>query len=446
MSEIQPFMDTIAKARMAVDQFNVRNNFGGVSGTPSLRSSISGAVPRSLGRATLARSANPYGGQGWQPTGTSTVGPTNPYQRRGIASSSSVESTVAAIRSRPPTTVPGGDPGGSGSMGNPTGGGWENVNRWNNFVQSASNATGIPANVIKAIMMIESGGEPNARSPSGYLGLMQIGPGSANANEFDWSRIMDPAYNIMMGARELAAKKNAARSYFGREPTWAEVAGFYFGWGGSDALGTSTGQYMQRFTNNMNQLSSGAQQGWGGGGGTGSIPGALNTMFPGRSVGFAFGVESNNGLYGYGTAYGLNGRQHTGMDVMMPMYTPIYAPANARVVCVGCWRNDHIGGGVGRIELEMPDGARILYDHSNSATVQVGQMVQAGQMIGRSGGMISPHIHLEVRVPNGQGGYRLVDPAQYFGGMVGAPNSGGGGVTTGGTISSIDRIRQILGR
>jgi hypothetical protein len=332
---------------------------------------------------------------------------------------------------------------GSGSMGNPTGGGWEKVNQWNNIVQAASSATGIPANVIKSIMMIESGGEPNARSPSGYLGLMQIGPGSANANEFDWSRIMDPAYNVMMGARELVAKRNAARSYFGREPTWAEVAGFYFGWGGSDALGTSTGQYMQRFTNNMNQLSSGAQQGWGGGGG--GMGGGLNTMFPGRSVGFDFGVESSNGLYGYGTAYGLNGRQHTGLDVMMPMYTPIYAPANARVVCVGCWRNDHLGGGIGRIELEMPDGARILYDHSNSATVQVGQMVQAGQMIGRSGGMYSPHIHLEVRVPTGSGGYRLVDPKQYFGGMVGG-GGGGGTAAPAPILSATQRLLQLMGR
>jgi murein DD-endopeptidase MepM/ murein hydrolase activator NlpD len=98
------------------------------------------------------------------------------------------------------------------------------------------------------------------------------------------------------------------------------------------------------------------------------------------------------------------------------------------VVCVGCWRNDHLTGGVGRIELEMPDGARILYDHSNQSYVQVGQTVNAGQVIGTSGGMYSPHIHLEVRVRDAStsSGWRLIDPSVYFGQMAGGMVGGGG--------------------
>jgi murein DD-endopeptidase MepM/ murein hydrolase activator NlpD len=294
------------------------------------------------------------------------------------------------------------------------------LDRWDNGILKASAATGVPANVIKAIMSIESGGEPNARSPSGYLGLMQIGPDSANARSIDWSRAYDPDYNILKGAEELALKRNAARSYFGREPTWAETAGFYFGWGGSDSLGTSTGQYMARFTSAYNQLQStttsgGALAGGGGySGGTG-----LGRAFPAAgNISPNFGVTSGNGLYGYGTSYGLNGSQHTGLDIMQPLKSPIYAPAGGQVICVGCWRNDHLTGGIGRIEVLMPDGAHVLFDHTFSSVVKVGDRIQAGQLLGYSGGMYSPHTHLEVRYPdrNTSSGYRLIDPLQYFGG------------------------------
>jgi murein DD-endopeptidase MepM/ murein hydrolase activator NlpD len=159
-------------------------------------------------------------------------------------------------------------------------------------------------------------------------------------------------------------------------------------------------------------------------------------------------VSSGNGLYGYGTAYGLNGTQHTGLDVMQPLGSPIYAPAGGTVVCVGCWRNDQFTGGVGRIEIEMPDGARVLFDHTNKSYVQVGQRLNGGELIGTSGGMYSPHTHLEVRIPdrNQSSGYRLVDPVAYFGGYVGGGGGGGGNIAPvqQSPMRGWDALRRIL--
>ena len=112
----------------------------------------------------------------------------------------------------------------------------------------------------------------------------------------------------------------------------------------------------------------------------------------------------------------MSGTNHTGLDVMVQLYSPIYAPVSGVVTCVGCHKNDHMTGGVGRIEIEMDDGVHVLFDHSSESFVSEGDRVYAGQQIGTSGGMNSPHIHMEVRVPDYSqpSGWRLIDPVTYF--------------------------------
>lgn len=373
----------------------------------------------------------------------------DPYSRGVLRNSDTVQQQVNVLRSLPPVQQPGqGDPGG---MGNPTGGNWDKVNQWNSLIASAiqrvASETGVtvPANVIKAVMELESGGVNVGCNFAGYCGLMQTGPGS-NISNFNAAYNATPEGNIYYGAQELANWYRAIGT-----GDWVDAAAAYFSGYNynrpnvSDGYGTTVAQYRARIESNLATLNSAGGGGWSGGGGSGG----LNTSFGNywAQNQHDFGVTSGNGLYGYGTQYGLNGVQHTGEDVMMPLGTTFYAPADATVVCAGCWRNDHITGGVGRIELEMPDGARILYDHSNQSFVQVGQRVRAGQPLGTSGGMYSPHIHLEVRVrdANTSSGWRLVDPSAYFAGYVGGGSTGGGQIQRQ-FVSSHDRIRQILGR
>jgi murein DD-endopeptidase MepM/ murein hydrolase activator NlpD len=346
-----------------------------------------------------------------------------------------------------------GDPGG---MGNPTGGNWDKVNQWNGLISQAVQRVAsemgvtVPANVVKAVMELESGGNMVGCNAWGYCGLMQTGPGSW-INGFNAAYNSTPEGNIYYGVQELANWYNAVGT-----GNWEDAAAAYFSGYNynkpnvSDGYGTTVAQYRQRIRDNLAVLSSAGGGSWSGQSGVGSN--ALQTMFGGQFSApdwGAFGVTSSNGLYGYGTSYGLNGVQHTGLDVPLPLGSPIYAPAQARVVCVACGAfGDTFTGGVGRIELEMPDGTRVIYGHSNQSFVQVGQVVQAGQQIGTSGGMVSPHIHLEVRVRDASmpSGWRLIDPVAYFSGMGGSPYGGSSGVQRNQPLSTHQTINRLLGR
>jgi len=345
--------------------------------------------------------------------------------------------------------------GNTGGMGSP-GGQYANVDRWNNDIMTAIQRVqqefgmSVPPNVVKAVMMLESGGQMVGCNAWGYCGLMQTGAGS-NVSNFNAAYNNTVEGNLYYGVQELANWYRAIGT-----GNWVDAAAAYFsGWNYdnpnvSDGYGTTVAQYRNIITQHLAAFN-GATQGGGGssGSGYGGAAGALATMFPQGNPGYDFGVSSGNGLYGYGTSYGLNGTQHTGMDVPQPLGSAIHSPGDAVVVCVGCWRNDHITGGIGRIELEMPDGAHILYDHTYSSAVRVGDRVTRGQFIGTSGGMYSPHTHLEVRVPDSSqpSGWRLVDPAAYFAGYVGGggySQNGGFGGNVSRPMTSLQRAQQVL--
>ncbi len=125
---------------------------------------------------------------------------------------------------------------------------YDDVHRWNDPIIAISNLTGVPANVIKGIMWVESRGMLNARSPltsSGYyFGLMQIGATSAvpeYMKSVSWM-CNNPYNQILAGATELVNKSAAIGS-----SDWTKVAGAYFGYG-TDVTGTTTNTYMQMFT------------------------------------------------------------------------------------------------------------------------------------------------------------------------------------------------------
>jgi hypothetical protein len=85
------------------------------------------------------------------------------------------------------------------------GSGWSNVNQWDKMVQKSAKEYGVDPNLIKAVMMQESGGNKDSVSSAGAYGLMQITSDSAETSGMNWNQVKnDPQANINAGASELA--------------------------------------------------------------------------------------------------------------------------------------------------------------------------------------------------------------------------------------------------
>ena len=118
--------------------------------------------------------------------------------------------------------------------------------------------------------------------------------------------------------------------------------------------------------------------------------------------------------YDVGSPFGaredpINGHSsfHTGIDLLAPYMTPVYATA-AGVVSYSGYRDDY--GKV--VEIDHGNGLTTRYAHLHRQTVSVGQQVSAHTQIGflgSSGRATGPHVHYEVLV-NGE----PQDPAKFM--------------------------------
>ena len=131
---------------------------------------------------------------------------------------------------------------------------YADVHRWNSEILQVHQLTGVPANVIKAIMWTESRGQLDARSPltsSGYyFGLMQVGALSALPPQMkDVIWLCGNPYNqVLAGGTEIVNKSIAIGS-----TAWDQVAGAYFGFG-TDVTGMNTNTYINLFRVQAAQL------------------------------------------------------------------------------------------------------------------------------------------------------------------------------------------------
>ncbi|EON24549.1 M23 family metallopeptidase [Nocardioides allogilvus] len=90
---------------------------------------------------------------------------------------------------------------------------------------------------------------------------------------------------------------------------------------------------------------------------------------------------------------------HTGLDFAAPEGTPIYSVGAGTVTEAG-----YAGSYGYRTIVTLADGTEIWYCHQSSISVTVGSAVSRGQvvgLVGSTGNVTGPHLHLEVRPEGG---------------------------------------------
>lgn len=355
---------------------------------------------------------------------------------------------------------------GAGGTGSATTSSYAALDAHNAEINAVAAKVGVPANLLKSMINRESSGNWErdgnySIDPDGngeLIPFVGVRRATAASVGIDYDQMLgNKALQIEAMARVLARDHSAYGSWEAAASNYLTGDPQAYLTGGTDSQGRRADTYVADAMSLWHELdgSSGVSQdpaspGYGQASSTGaSSTGQMATISGSTpaSISFDFGAEGGPNLYGYGTAYGLNGSQHTGIDIGMPLNSNIYAPMGGTVTCGGTGNgpgaggggcsafNDYMGGGNGRIEIQLDNGSVLIFGHTSATNVQPGQRVSAGTLLGRSGGMNGPHVHLEARVRDGNtsSGWRIVDPRTILSGSVG----GGGVAGATGTAPSV---------
>ena len=180
---------------------------------------------------------------------------------RKLARATAFTSQVAADPIWDVSTVDSGDQTATGSgdattansiagLGDPTGGSWPTVNQWDSQIASNCATHNVPPNMAKAVVYLESGGDPNAMTATGNTtcpyayGLFQIACGCAVVTcVSNDTAMLDPDTNIEAGVRHLSI------NYANCNNSWdGAICQFFSGHcvpnGASDILGTTDYDYV----------------------------------------------------------------------------------------------------------------------------------------------------------------------------------------------------------
>jgi septal ring factor EnvC (AmiA/AmiB activator) len=148
---------------------------------------------------------------------------------------------------------------------------------------------------------------------------------------------------------------------------------------------------------------------------------------------FGADFQQSDGRWYYKQVLGYNG--HNGDDYAAPVGTPVYAADDGTVAFEG-WGQNHswMGAAAGICVLINNGGVYSGYAHLSGTTVNKGQTVAKGQLIGTvgsTGAATGPHLHFEALplVPNFKNGYAgRIDPSQFV--VTSTPNA------------SVDQVKQ----
>lgn len=305
------------------------------------------------------------------------------------------------------------------------------------LVQAAAAEAGVDPFLLAGLMYEESGCRPGLESPRGY-GLLRIHPGLYESpgapkppgEKEDWRKaaLLDPAENLRLGAKllhmwnESHAELDAT---FGGVPHRGAVSHFVWGdvvrgSGVEDQVMTARRRLIQFYEQS-----------------------------PEPTTKTAFGITLQSPLEGTprlassgpGEDRAGGKRRHRGIDLAAEIGEPVRAVADGTVIFAGVnlpsaprraipstqiaryrWKRLGAGGIYVCIEHAPDRGVVSCYMHLDIYTINEGDQVKSGQMIGRvgrTGVQVSPpHLHFEIRVDD-----RFVDPARHLAALVIPPKA-----------------------
>lgn len=92
----------------------------------------------------------------------------------------------------------------------------DSIQQWCSLIEQYASENGVDPNLVSAVMLQESAGQPDAYSKSGAVGLMQVMPRDGKASSFmckngpcfaerpSMQELFDPTFNVSYGTRMLA--------------------------------------------------------------------------------------------------------------------------------------------------------------------------------------------------------------------------------------------------
>jgi murein DD-endopeptidase MepM/ murein hydrolase activator NlpD len=347
---------------------------------------------------------------------------------------SAIGSAVGAGAAAVGSTV--GTSGGSGGTGATYSGLPSGVAQWADQTNSTFGGLGswVPAAML-AIIQHESGGSPTAYNQAGDAwGLFQQLHLNSNDPNAQFAAAQQLAQDKLASLDESYRRnglnpdeRTRARDLF---LAWAGHFDYDTGQPNAGSRDVGSGQDYQSFLNEImpmyDNIVKGRQQAPAGGGGTGLAgvtPGTNGQIM--QEFGPTDYASKHPDTYAYANAYGLAGSQHPGVDWAVPSGTRVASPLAGTVSVVG---NDHGTGYYysnpgnadpdhsGEFAVTLANGDILILGHMSRINVNVGDKVNAGDLIGLSGGSDGDHVHVEYRQRQADGSYRIIDPRSVLGG------------------------------
>ncbi|MBK8259179.1 MAG: peptidoglycan DD-metalloendopeptidase family protein [Polyangiaceae bacterium] len=261
--------------------------------------------------------------------------------------------------------------------------------------EAAAKKHGVDAELLAIVALVESAGDPDAKSPMGALGLMQIMPatGATIASEqgvknFSPGTLFDPAVNVDFGAFYLAkqistfapaasADRQVAVASVGYNGGPKTALAYVEGRGG---LSDETAHYqlmVSALYSERHNPTSSAFNAW-------------RARVAARAAEKAVApVERPRVTLRFGEA-----KDHSGVDLAAPNGTLVRSPWDGEVAAV---EEDEKRGKV--VVIKHRSGFETRYHHLGSTHVKVGEKVDRGApvgTVGMSGVTSGPHVHFEV--------------------------------------------------